>query len=486
MKTSSKVIRNSLWMSVQPIFLNVISIFVVGYIASRLGQENYGVFVLAFSFVALFTPLCSLGLRAVAVRDMAEDRENASEVVGRYFVLGLVLSACAYAVLVVVVNSMQYPPSTKFIIYLAGFNLIFKNAATNLFNAFQAFEKMKYIALGNFISGSLLTLFSVVVIYLGYRLVGITLVYVGGSAVLVAAAAVYYRIHFGRLRPRVDVRFWLDAIRRGFPFFGGAMLWMLNLRISVVLLSKMADDAAVGVYGAAYNIVSRLYIFPDSIGTAIFPTIAFLYAQKNMDELSDLSEKFFRYVLLMGLPFCLGLALLSPRVIQLVYGAEYQESAVVLSVLACGIPFLFLTGLFGFALGAVHLQNRVLGANAIATVINVAITTALIPRFRENGAAAGFAFSQLVTSLLLFFYYYRFLPFRLSPKTVGGVIVANVLMGGAVLLVRDINLVLAILLPGAVYAGAVILLRTVTRDDLDVIRGALSRRKKKVRPAGSR
>jgi O-antigen/teichoic acid export membrane protein len=466
-------------MSVQPVILNVVSIFVVGYIASSLGQKDYGVFVLAFSFVALFTPLCSLGLRAIAVRDMAEDHENAPVVMGKYFVLSLVLSVIAYALLVIVVNSLQYPPATKTVIYIAGFNLIFKNTATSLFNAFQAFEKMKFIALSNFVSGALLTLFSVIVIYLGYRLIGVTLVYVAGSAVLVASAAVYYRIQFGVFKMSMDVPFWLNAIKRGFPFFGGAMLWMLNMRISIVLLSKMSDTASVGVYGAAYNIVSRLYVFPDSVGTAIFPTIAFLYAQKNMSELGDLSEKFFRYVLLIGLPFCLGLALLSPQVIHLIYGEQYTGAVPVLSILACGIPFMFLIGFFAFALGAVHLQNKVFKANGIATVINVAITAVLIPFFGENGAAAGFASSQAITSLLLFVYYYRFLSFRLSRRGFAGLFLANALMGVAVFFMREINLVLAIVLPGAAYVGLLFLLRTVTRDDLDVIKGALSRRKKK-------
>jgi O-antigen/teichoic acid export membrane protein len=413
---------------------------------------------------------------------MAEDREKAPEILGRYFVLGLFLSVCAYAVLVVVVNSLQYPPATRIIIYIAGFNLVFRNTATSFFNAFQSFERMQYIALSNFVSGALLTLFSVIVIYLGYRLVGITLVYVGGSAVLVVAAGLFYKLFFRTFRPRVDVSFWLNAIRRGFPFFGGAMLWMLNMRISIILLSKMADEASVGVYGAAYNIVSRLYIFPDSIGTAIFPTIAYLYAQKNMEELGDLSEKFFRYVLLVGLPFCVGLAMLSPQVISLVYGPEYDGSASVLSVLACGIPFLFMIGLFGFALGAVHLQDKVLKANVIATVFNVALTAALIPRYRENGAAAGFAVSQVITSGLLFVFYYRFLRFELSPGIIARVLMANAVMGGAVLLLRDVHLVVAIVVPGAVYAGLLILLRTVTRDDLEVIKGALSRRRKKAPP----
>ena len=392
----------------------------------------------------------------------------------------------AYATLVVVVNSLQYPAATKVIIYIAGLNLFFKTTATTLFDRFQAREKMKYIAYSNLISGALLTLFSVIVIYIGYRLLGITIVYVAGSLILVLAIAVYYRLHFKTIKFSVDTRFWRESVKKGLPFFLSAMLWMLNMRICIVLLSKMTDNASVGLYGAAFNIVSKLYIFPDSIGTAIFPTIAMLYAHKNMSELDGLCEKFFRYVLLIGMPFSIGIALLSPQIINLIYGADYGESGLVLSVLSCGIPFLFMIGLFGFALGAVHLQNKALKANVIATVCNVIVTVLLIPHINENGAAVGFSVSQLVTAALMFFYFRRFLPFKLDVKAIFIILAANAVMGGLVVLTRDINLALAILAPGAAYLGLVLLLRAVNKDDLGLIKDAfIARKKRRAAPDGA-
>ena len=460
-------------MSVQPIVLNVVSVFVVGYIASSLGQDDYGKFVLAFSMIAMFLPICSFGLRAVAVRDMAANRDNARVLVGKYFVLGLLLSFASFVLLVIVVNSLQYPAITKLVIYIAGLNLFLRTIGSTFFDIFQAFEKMKYIAYGNMISGVLLTLFSVIVIYFGYRLIGITLVYVGGSVALVVAMAIFYRIHFRFLKLSIDVPFWRERLRQGFPFFVTAMLWMVNMRICVVLLSKMTDDTFVGVYGASFNIVSRLYIFPDSIGTAIFPTIAFLYASKNMAELGSLSEKFFRYTMIMGLPFSLGVALLSPRIIDLIYGTQYASSAASLSILAAGIPFLFMIGLFAFALGAVHRQGQVVKANLIATALNLAITVLLIPPFRELGAAAGYAASQLITSALLFYYFRRFLAFRLDPGGIAKIILANAVMSAAVYVVKDMNLLVAVFAPAGLYLGLIVALRVVTAEDLALIKDAL-------------
>ncbi len=484
MRTSSKVIRNSLWMGVQPVVLNVISIFVVGYIANKLGQDGYGKFVLAFSFVALFMPICTLGLRSVAVRDMAADRANAPVFFGKYFTLRIFLSCVAFATLVVVVNTLKYPTETKIIIYIAGLNLFFKTAATTLFDRFQAREMMKHIAYSNLVSGALLTLFSVIVIYAGYRLVGITIVYVAGSFILVLAIGVYYRLQFKTIKLGVDLGFWRDSVKKGVPFFLAAMLWMLNMRICIIMLSKMTDDASVGLYGAAFNIVSKLYIFPDSIGTAIFPTIAMLYAQKNLTELDGLCEKFFRYVLLIGVPFSVGIALLSPQIIHLIYGSEYGESSLVLGILACGIPFLFMIGLFGFALGAVHLQNQALKANVIATVFNVLVTVALIPHLHENGAAVGFSVSQLVTAALMFVYFRRYLPFKLDAKSIFVILAANAVMALLVVLMRGLNLAAAILVPGALYVGLVLLLGAVSKDDLGLIKEAFIKRKTRPVPPG--
>jgi O-antigen/teichoic acid export membrane protein len=170
---------------------------------------------------------------------------------------------------------------------------------------------------------------------------------------------------------------------------------------------------------------------------------------------------------------------LSPQVIDLIYGDQYVESADVLAIMSCGIPFLFMVGLLGFGLGAVHLQSKVLKANVVSVVVNIVVTALLIPILHEKGAAAGYAASQLVTSIILYYYFRKFLSFDLNPGVVARIILANGLMAAAVYAARDVNLLLAILVPGALYLGLIVLFKVVNKKDLHTVKEALFKRKKK-------
>lgn len=473
------MLRNSLWISIQPIVLNLISIFVVGYIANNLGKEDYGKFVFAFALMAMMLPIGTLGLRAVTVRDMAADRENAPILFGKIFTLRIILSFFSFGLVVLIVNLMGKPESTKIIVYIAGLNIIFQNLSTSLFDSFQAYEKMKFIAFANLIAGALLTLFSIIVIYLGYRLVAVTLVYVSGGLIRAITIAILYKIHLPPFKLKIDLAMWWDSIKKGVPFFLVAVLFVWNIRISVVLLSKLAGEVTVGVYGAALTLIEKLSIFPDSIGTAIFPTIALLFARKQMQDLSELTSNFFRYLLLVGLPIALGLALLSANIIDLIFGDKYQESALVLTLLACGIPFLFMHGLFGFGLGAVHLQNKNLLANSVAIVINIAATLVLVPWLGYLGAAIAYGLSIVTIAAMQFYYFRRFLKFSVRAGDIFKILLSNIVLAAAILLLRDFNLLLAVLIPGGIYLGTAVLIGAVNREDFKLFGDALLRRKKK-------
>jgi len=427
----------------------------------------------------MLVPIGTLGLRSVTVRDMAADRENAPVLFGKIFTLRILLAGISFGLLVLVVNLLGKPDSTKIIVYIAGMNIIFQTVATALFDSFQAYEKMKYIALANLISGALLTLFSIIVIFLGYRLIGITLVYVSGGLMRAITIAILYKIHLPPFKFRIDIAMWWDNIKKGIPFFLVAILFIWNIRISVILLSKMSGEISVGVYGAALTLIEKLAIFPDSIGTAIFPTVALLYAKKKMQDLSDLASNFFRYLLLVGLPIALGLALLAPKIINLIFGANFDSSATILSLLACGVPFLFMHGLFGFALGAVHLQNKNLRANFIAIIINIAATLVLVPRLAEAGAAIGYGLSIVIIASFQFYYFRKFLAFTIRGRDIFKILLSNVVMCAAIILFRDLNIALAILIPGGIYLGTIVLIGAVRKEDFNLFGDALLRRKKK-------
>lgn len=476
MESAKSIIKNSFWISIQPLVLNVISLFVIGYIASTLGQEDYGIFVFAFSMITLFTPLGNFGLRAITVRDVASDRDEAGDILGKIFMLRLFLTAFAYILLLVVVNILNYPPSTHMIVYIAGILLFPNTAATVLFDGFQAFEKMKYMAYANFISGIILTALSVVILYIGYRLIGLTIVYLLGNFLLFTFAfAFYYTKNFPSLKMQMDLTFFRENLKKGMPFFLTGLFGMLNTKIGIIILSKLEGNSQIGLYGAASNLTDRLMIIPDSLGTAIFPTIAILYIASKKETV-DLFSRFFNYLILLSLPMAVGITMLSFRIIHLIYGPEYDSSAVTLSILAWSLPGLFNGYLLAYFLNAVHLEHMVLKFTFWAAGINIALNFILIPYFHQNGVAIALLFCWSLYGLFNFYLAYKYASLRVSLTFILKVVFANVLLSIWIFFLKDINIFITILVSGSLYIASLFILKIVNGDDWNIIKESLLKR----------
>lgn len=473
MTDSTRVIQNSLWVGIQPMILNIVSIFATAYIVRHLTQEDYGHFVLAFSLAALFKPLTELGVRAVVVREVAGNHDDAPGMVGRVLTLRMVLSCVAYAAIVVTVNLLHYHPFAKLIIYVGCTSVFFNAVAMHLQDAFQGYERMKYIAYGNFVSGVVLTIAAITAIALGMGVLGLTFAYVLGPAVLCVLMYVFYRQHLPLFRPSVDRSAWKDFLRKGMPFFWVTMVWMFISKVGIVMLSKMSGDEQVAIYGAATSLIERLQIVPDSLGTALFPSFAALFAQGAIDRVNASMSKAFDYLLILGFACAVGIGLLSEQAMHLVFGAKYASGGVVLSVIACYIPFWFSMILFVNCLGAIHRQGAVLTSLVIATVISLTGNLVLIPRYGALGLAAAFLGFYLIFFSLVLGLVRRHLGFRVKVSLVLRVMLANAVMAGAVILLRPVNLLLAILVPAAVYAVVLVILRVVHRADFERIRSAV-------------
>ena len=477
MKSESLVFRNSLWIGLQPLILNVVSIFVTGYIARTLGDEDYGKFVFAFAFVAIFTPIGNLGLRAVTVRDIAADREHGLTILGKMFTLRFTLGCLAYLALVVTVNVMGYPALTKIVVYIAGLNLLTHTMATTLFDVFQAYERMKYIAISNFISGTSLTIASVLVLLVGFRLVGLTVVYAGGGLLMLLSIAYFFFRFFPGIRLEFDAAFWRESLRKGAPFFIVGLITVLNLRVGVILLSKLGGDAAVGQYGAAFHLVERLNVISESLCTAIFPALAALYTESKFDELNRMLKRYSSYLLMLGLPIAVGATMLAPQIIGLIFGDKYENAQHVLAILAWNLPFYFVASVLGYCLGAIHRQPLVARIAAVAAVTNIGLNFVLIPRYQEIGAALAYLSLGVVSCILVIIAVARVLTFPLQIGLVLRILLANAVMAGSVYLVLQVHWLVAIPVAAAVYAGALILLKALKRDDFELIRVAITRKK---------
>ncbi|MHB8627387.1 MAG: oligosaccharide flippase family protein [Aggregatilineales bacterium] len=174
-------------------------------------------------------------------------------------------------------------------------------------------------------------------------------------------------------------------LRRAAPFALAAVIGALAVRLNVLLIDRLAGDAATGQYSAASRFVEAGRLLPNAAFGALFPALARLSA--NRASLNRL----FRWAMgglgLLSAALAIGLALTAPLILRLSYGGSFVDAAPVLSLLAWSlIPATArgLVSLYLYSLGREGIVNRIA---LLALIGQAAIGLISVSAFGATGAA---------------------------------------------------------------------------------------------------
>lgn len=465
MSSTRKIIKNSIWLILQPLILNIISIFVTGYIARTLGKSNYGIFVFALSFVTMAFPFTSIGLRALTIRTISKNKDKIHEILSKMLSLRILLSSICILLVFIIINIMNYPSQTKNIVYIFSLIIIFRAISTTFQDVFHAFEKMKYVAYSQFVSGLILTTLSVIVLIIGYRLVAISWVYTFGSLITLIISWYFIISNFGFPKLKIDYSFWKSNLIQGIPFFFPLLVALVGSKIGIIFLSVFSGNISVGIYGAASIFIERLSIVPDGIGSAIFPRFSILY-KESFDEAVKIFKKFYLYMILLSMPMALGISILSKNIIYLIYGSKYDSSILILQILAWLFFIKSLVVFQNFTMQALHKEKKTAKISIYSTILFIILNLLLIPKFDTLGAAIAAIISSLISLILLSNSIKTFFTKTLIHfKTLFKVIVVNCVMGIFVYYFKD-NLVLSVLSGIIIYSILILALKIISINEI--------------------
>jgi O-antigen/teichoic acid export membrane protein len=166
-----------------------------------------------------------------------------------------------------------------------------------------------------------------------------------------------------------------------------ALLYPVFFQVSTVLLKYLGSNAQAGRYGVALAVMMAIYLFPSTVYQKFLLSRLHRWAVHNR-------PRFWRVhrlgnVAMFGGGVAVGaaLALVSPWLVPLAFGPEYDDVSRLLAVLAICVPLRFLSTSVGSALLTEnHMRYRVL-AMLVATLVAVALNAWAIPRFGTMGAA---------------------------------------------------------------------------------------------------
>jgi len=401
-----KIKTNSIVLLIKEGILNISAIFVVGYMASKLGSEDYGKFAYSISFAVLFSILSNLGIRQYATREIVRNKDQAEDIYSKVVFTRLVLSLIMLLVGILTILLLGHDQVLFYLIVIALISKCFFTCTTNNFIVFEAYEDMKYNALSQTSSRVVVIVLTLVALLAGFGLLTVALIYLIGDFVQYVISYIimkkkYFIPHF-----HISIKESISLVKKSVPFALFSVFYLIYFEISKILMLPLSSDKDVGLYQAASILAYKLLIVSDAIGTAIFPKIVEL-AKNNIKQYRILSYKALAFMGGLGMLSAIVIYYFADFIINLIYHSpEYAPSILLLKIIVWVIPLMFISKIMSYLLIANNHQNLLAGIYAFMVLVLIVLNLIWIP---ENGAEGAVWATLMAESLgvISFFIFYK-------------------------------------------------------------------------------
>jgi O-antigen/teichoic acid export membrane protein len=446
----TRIARNAAVLGLGDAFVLAVGFLTTLLVTDHLGKE-YGLFIGAQRFVALFLVVAQFGLQTLVVREVATRRGGAGMLTADVLLIRIVLGTVFGGVVLAVAAATGYMTGESWLL-MAFVAIEFVGLLVDvLLSTCQGLEAM---GRSSFISGvrSLVTCVGVVVVIAsGGGLASIVTVYLVARVLQLAVALAALPAAAWPLTPSFAPGRWGAILREASWYLSITIGYMALRSLDVVTLKSLSRVSEVARYGAAINFLDALGAFPILIERAVLPTFTRLVTGGQAEGVGARSLRVFSAVLF---PAAVGLGVLAPRAVALYPSGEFADAAGVLTVLSAAFFFLGLMALASTLLTGAGRLLAIVSGYAAALVVQMAVNVLLIPRLGAVGAALGITAAAALQAFWLLG--------RLSrigvELPIGGMArqaCAAAVMGGFVWTVRDFPLPLCILI-GLVTYGLVL------------------------------
>ena len=469
-------VKNVAWMLVFNVAPSIFALVVMMVAARIVIPDQMNDYQVAIGFSSMAILFGDLGIGSVVARHIAVKHDVVKEYYGPYLTFRMAFLVVLYAAMMVVAYIL-YGSNTNVIelIAFAGVGQVLAQLGSCFITYFQGMEKLEYAGIGTlirsfvyFVSGWLLAEY--------FKAWGLVAAGVLSNAVALIIFFVYFRdmilTEDFELSIGNTVQVWISLLKESVPFMGGAVLGTFGLYADRVILS-ITRYSDVAYYSLPLSIVYSLNFFAMSYAMVAYPFICRMLDSANIQEIY---EKSFRYLTAIVAPTSVGIFLLSPSIIPMVYGPSYSSSIDVLRVLSIMLFFYSMAIVMSVMLQAQHKEKLVLYGQIGCIVVNVVLNIVLSTWMGALGTAIACMLTIGVFNFGVSLYLMREelenIGLKRTAKCTGGACIA---MAVSILLVPMGNTFAYILLGIVVYSIAFYLLGGVDQSDWDLLDRVLKR-----------
>lgn len=379
-KDGKTVFANFGYLSLLQVAGYVFPLISMPYLARVIGADGFGKIAFASAIVVWIQTISDWGFNLTAPRDVAQNRDNkelVSRIISNVLWARSVLTLLSGIILLLVVLLVPYLRENADIIFVT-FLLV---PGYILFPEwfFQAIEKMKYITFFNLFLKLVFTVAVFVFIHkredyliqpllttIGYLLCGIGALYL-----------IFKKWGYTLYKPQ-----WIEifkTIRNSTDVFVNNLMPNLYNSFSVMLLGFFGGSTANGIYDGGNRFPSIFYQFQSVLSRAFYPFLS---------RRPDKHSFYAKLNIVSALVGSVILVLISPLIIKIMLGDEFEKSVVVMQILSFSVVFLAMGYTYGTNFLIInHKEKPLRNLTFISSIVGMCVSVPLVYYFSYIGAA---------------------------------------------------------------------------------------------------
>jgi O-antigen/teichoic acid export membrane protein len=200
-----------------------------------------------------------------------------------------------------------------------------------------------------------------------------------------------------------------ELLKRSLPLGAMSVMTRVYLTIDLVLLGLYVSGTRLGDYAAASKLLTVLAGLSGAVMSGALPALSSSAAAR--EELGQLTERLWHWLMVTALPMFGTLALFAPLLIDVTLGHGYRGAVTLVRILCIAGAISVVSNLVGNLMVAQRRMRPLFVQNTLAIIVNIAGNVVLIPTYGVYAAAWMTAITEALVCCASIFSLRNELPF---------------------------------------------------------------------------
>ena len=402
MKLAHQIAWNVFAGAAGKIAIALLGLLILGMLTRSLGPADFGHYRTILTYLVLTSMFSSFGTNTLALREISRGDAKQEKLIGNAITFRLTVTSLTLLISAALAPLFEFEPIVLKGILIGLFGWLAYLTNEVITAVFHNKLKQHLASIADVIG----TAFTCILVFLFISLDMGLLAMLGALAcgqILTVCIAGIFANRLIPLRLQIDWKNWSYLIRAGWPIGASVILELIILRGDTMLLAILKPAADVGFYGVGIKIFEILISVPPLFAALMMPL--FVQSVALPEKFRHYTNYSLKMMMLVGVFVCCVLFQFSNEIILLIAGNQFEQSGLVIRILAPAILIVYINILFRFALTAAGKQTAMFKADLFGLFIAIPAYLILIPMWSYEGAAwakvSAYAAILLVSSITM-------------------------------------------------------------------------------------